>query len=173
MRSVDRPWFRGRRIALAFTVGLEHFTAILGHQVLSRQDWLDGVDPEVATLWSWHAAEEIEHKAVAFDVYEAVGGNYFERSLVMLWATLSIVFGMFRVIWHLLGKDGQRFSATAWREILSFLFVSPGAFTRALPAYLTYFRPGFHPWDHDDRHLLERWRRAYPDVAHEGADAGD
>jgi uncharacterized protein len=164
LRSIDKPWFRGRRIALAFTVSLEHFTAILGHQVLSRQEWLDGVDPAFATLWSWHAAEEIEHKAVAFDVYEAVGGNWFERSIVMLWATFSIVLGMFRIIWHLLGKDGQRFSLTAWREILSFLFVSPGAFTHAFPAYLSYFRPGFHPWDHDDRDLLVRWKQSYAEA---------
>lgn len=173
LRSIDRPWFRGRRIALAFTVGLEHFTAILGHQVLAQQEWLDGVDADYATLWSWHAAEEIEHKAVAFDVYEAVGGNWFERSVVMLWATLSMVFGMFRVLWHLLGKDGQRFSLTAWREIFSFLFVSPGMFVRTVPAYLSYFRPGFHPWDHDDRHLLESWREAYPAVAERGVRVAD
>ncbi len=168
LRSIDRPWFRGRRIALAFTVGLEHFTAILGHQVLAQQEWLDGVDADYATLWSWHAAEEIEHKAVAFDVYEAVGGNWFERSVVMLWATFSILFGMFRILWHLLGKDGQRFSFAAWREIFAFLFVSPGMFVRTIPAYLSYFRPGFHPWDHDDRYLLEAWRQAYPAVAHRG-----
>ena len=37
-------------------------------------------------LWMWHAVEENEHKAVAFDVYEAMYGRfkaYFMRSLAL------------------------------------------------------------------------------------------
>jgi predicted metal-dependent hydrolase len=38
------------------------------------------------------------------------------------------------------------------------LWIYPGFFTRLLPAYLAYFRPGFHPDDRDTRALLESWR---------------
>jgi hypothetical protein len=165
LSGIDKPWFRGKRVALAVTVGLEHFTALLGHQVLSQQDFLEGVDREYASLWSWHAAEEVEHKAVAFDVYEAVGGHWTERCLVQVIATTLMVFAMFSLIAQFLAKDGMAFRFSAWRDVLGFLFVRPGVFSKAIPAYLDYYRPGFHPWDHDDRELLESWRQAYPSIA--------
>jgi predicted metal-dependent hydrolase len=27
--------------------------------------------------------------------------------------------------------------------------------------WLTYFKPGFHPWDQDNIHLLEEWMHEY------------
>jgi predicted metal-dependent hydrolase len=33
-----------------------------------------------------------------------------------------------------------------------------GAFTKLVPAYLDYYRPSFHPWQHDTRELLARWK---------------
>src|SRR5262245_42442755 len=56
---------------LAITVALEHFTAILAHGLLKEPKHLAGAPPEIARLWRWHAIEEIEHKAVAFDTYVA------------------------------------------------------------------------------------------------------
>ena len=48
---------------------LEHFTAILAHQLLGNPRHLAGADPESAALWRWHAIEEIEHKGVAYDTW--------------------------------------------------------------------------------------------------------
>ena len=77
---------------LAMTVACEHFTAILAHRLLSDPDrYLKPMPKELAELWTWHAQEEIEHKAVAFDVYEAMGGGYMRRILIMLEA--SAMFG--------------------------------------------------------------------------------
>jgi predicted metal-dependent hydrolase len=66
---------------LAITCALEHFTAMLADFVLRHPGWLDRAEPQMRTLWSWHAAEESEHKAVAFDVYRASGGGYWKRVL--------------------------------------------------------------------------------------------
>src|SRR5439155_5713895 len=56
-------------VNLAATMALEHFTAILAHQLLANPKHLEGADPEAAELWRWHACEEIEHKGVAYDTW--------------------------------------------------------------------------------------------------------
>ena len=56
-------------VSLAATMALEHFTAILAHQLLATPAHLAGADSEAAELWRWHAAEEIEHKGVAYDTW--------------------------------------------------------------------------------------------------------
>jgi predicted metal-dependent hydrolase len=61
---------------LAATAALEHFTATLAELVLSSEETRDLFGHEaVRDLFVWHALEESEHKAVAFDVYKAVGGS--------------------------------------------------------------------------------------------------
>ena len=65
---------------LAITVALEHFTAIMADELLRNPEYEKLMDPEHAKLWLWHAVEETEHKAVAFDVYRAVGGGYVRRA---------------------------------------------------------------------------------------------
>src|SRR5205814_7790771 len=55
--------------SLAATMALEHFTAILAHQLLANPRHLEGADKESADLWRWHACEEIEHKGVAYDTW--------------------------------------------------------------------------------------------------------
>src|SRR5690242_9767766 len=54
-------------VSLAATMALEHFTAILAHELLADTRHLEGADEETAALWRWHAVEEIEHKGVAYD----------------------------------------------------------------------------------------------------------
>src|SRR6476660_10423796 len=56
-------------VNVAATMALEHFTAILAHELLANPRHLAGADPESAELWRWHASEEIEHKGVAYDTW--------------------------------------------------------------------------------------------------------
>src|SRR2546425_7753553 len=53
----------------------EHFLGEIGHAILSRPQLLDGVDPRIARLFRWHGYEEVEHKAVLFDVFHAARGH--------------------------------------------------------------------------------------------------
>ena len=160
LSQTKKPWFNGPRVALAVTVGLEHLTATLGHQVLNDDRIFDGVESEFSRLWRWHAAEEIEHKAVAFDVFEAVGGTWLERCLALVIMSSLLAFDTFRLVNSFLRADGQRWNLRVRAEIFRFLWISPGVLRRSLPHYFAFFRPGFHPWDHDDRGLLAKWRMA-------------
>jgi len=154
-----------KRWQLAATCALEHFTALLADLLLGNPSLMNGANPTMAELWRWHAAEENEHKAVAFDVYTAAGGNTAERSLVMVFA--SIIFWA-KVLEHqvrLMRHDGILFSLREWASLVRYLTVTdegkPGIMLALIRPYLDYYRPSFHPWNHDNRALLEAWKAEY------------
>ncbi len=146
---------------LAATCALEHFTATMAEQLLQREDLTTQMnDPKLYQLWMWHAIEENEHKAVCYDVYQQVYGGYFTRTIMM--AITSLIFfgviGWFQV--HLLRKDGQLFNWRSWGKGLKMLFGPRNGFlSKLLLPYLDYYRPGFHPLDHDSKALEQRWRQ--------------
>lgn len=143
------------RTLLAMTAGLEHITAILAHAILSRPELLEKIHPDVRPLWLWHAIEETEHKAVAFDLYEDVCGDYAMRVRAFLSGSLGL--GIFASVftWRFLKQDGLH--RRPWKLL-------PGALTlgdlllKTLPDYLDYLRPGFHPWDEDNSALIARYQ---------------
>jgi predicted metal-dependent hydrolase len=112
----------------------------------------------VRSLWLWHALEESEHKAVAFDVYKATGGGYLRRVAIMIAATIIFFIAHGIVHGRLMLTRGILFKPWRWVRGATRFFVYPGFFTRLVPAYLAYFKPGFHPNDRDTNALLSRWR---------------
>lgn len=151
------------RHQLALTVGFEHFTAILADLMLREPASLERLDAMYGELFLWHAVEETEHKAVAFDVYQATGGGYWLRVRAMVEATFFFLLIALRMQHSLLKHDGQQGNWRAALGFARFLLVSPGMLTRILPDYLDFYRPGFHPWQHDNRHLIaDRVQRLAP-----------
>jgi predicted metal-dependent hydrolase len=147
-----------RRQQLAATCALEHFTAMMAEALLRKEGMREGMHPSMRGLWVWHALEESEHKAVAYDVYNAAGGGYVRRTGIMVITT--IIFFAF-TLWaqaHFLAE--RKLLWKPWRLARGFgqLWIWPGWFTRLAPAYFQYFKPGFHPDDRDNAELLARWR---------------
>ncbi len=153
------------RRRLAGTAANEHLTAILANDMLERADLLDDADPDVAALWRWHGVEETEHKSVAFDVFLAVGGPVRERRLAMLLNTYYFFNDTFRILCVMLKHDGKLWSLREWLDGFVFLFVRPGFLRRIAGPYLRFYRANFHPWQHDNRHLIREWERRYSDSA--------
>lgn len=149
---------RADLVSLAVTVALEHWTAMLGHFVLEDDSIMDGADPRMAALWRWHAAEECEHKSVAFDVYRAVGGGYRLRCSVMLVASALFWTRVLRQQWHFMRRDGIVLNLREWADLARFLFVEQAVLRRLWPIWTSFFRRDFHPWQLDDAELLDRWR---------------
>lgn len=146
---------------LAATCALEHFTALMATLVLQDDRTLEGAHPKMAALWRWHAAEENEHKSVAFDVFRAVGGSWLERCFSMVLATVTFWAKVFEHQVRLMRADGILFSAREWWALFRFLFVDPGGMQRLFVPYFHYYRPTFHPAEHDTGPLVERWKTAY------------
>ena len=144
---------------LAATAAFEHITAIMAESALSEDNpMINSVDNAMQALWQWHAAEEMEHKSVAFDVYRAVGGTERMRKRAMRQATFFLLVDVLIGVIHMLRKDKKLWSASLWSQGWKFLFFKDGILRRVWPAYKEYFHDGFHPWDRDTRPLLHSWK---------------
>ena len=145
--------------SLAATMALEHFTAILAHELLRDPRHLGSCDPESAAMWRWHAIEEIEHKGVAYDTWLHATRNWprFKRwsvkAKVMMLVTRNFVVDRTIGSLELLRQDGLT-GPQVWARLFWFAFVRPGMFRRVFAAWASFFMPGFHPWNHDDRALI-------------------
>ena len=150
--------------SLAATMALEHFTAILAHELLADPRHLGAAEPEAAALWRWHAIEEIEHKGVAYDTWLHATRDWprFKRwsvkSRVMLLVTRNFIVDRTHGSLELLRQDGIT-GPKAWARLFWFNFVRPGMMRKIAGAWLSFFMPGFHPWNHDDRALIAKAER--------------
>ena len=145
---------------LAIVCGYEHYTAILGNYILSSPQVLKPASPDMALVWGWHCAEETEHKAVCFDLYQAAGGGWLRRVLVFFLVTLNFsrMFGC--LYFSLLHRDGclrpSKLGETA-QQSLRFFFGRSGVIWDLLLHGFRYLSPWFHPWDQDNRSKLQTW----------------
>ena len=156
--------FSARR-RLAGTVASEHLTAIMAHDMLTNDDVLDGANPAIAELWRWHGVEETEHKAVAFDVFLAVGGTTAERRQALLMNTFFFFKDTLRNLAIMLHHEGKLWSLREWARGFTYLFIKPGILRRVAGPWFQFFRKDFHPWQHDNRDLIITWRREQKAVA--------
>ena len=150
-------------VDLTATTALEHFTATIASQLLVNpyiQELM--TDETMKTMWLWHAIEENEHKAVAYDVFEGVFGRGLKAyalrtgSLVTAMATLFVVQSYF--VLRLL-QDDKQLNLTSLKDIYIYAYSpSKGVITGMTKEMLVYFRPKFHPNDLDTHELLESWK---------------
>lgn len=158
-RRVDEARTRPAVVQLALTVALEHFTAIMAHSLLTEREPLPGAPEEILRLWQWHAIEEIEHKAVAYDTFLAVTRHmpawrrWALRCHVMALVSLQFWYSNFQRMADFFRQDGMNTPRTWWR-VAKYLLVKPGMFRRIFRDYLRFYGPGFHPWHRDDRPLI-------------------
>ena len=149
-----------KRTQLAFTAGLEHYTATLAEALLrddaARQEF---TTDEIRTLFSWHALEETEHKSVAFDVFQHVCGKHHVRVGTMYGIHVGFLLGMVLQVAVSLACDkyARRHPVKVLRSLSrlrTHVFFQRDVHRRLAD----YHRADFHPDDHDTVELLDRWR---------------
>lgn len=144
---------------LAATIALEHLTASLGEVLLKDPRLLEGSDENFKNVWLWHAMEEIEHKGVAYDVWNAVMPNnpYSYGVRMLAHVVAHLIFWSFVIPFHisLVRKSDKQSGLQGWATCFQYLWTKPGALRRIMVEMAIYFRPGYHPWQNDNRHLLK------------------
>ncbi|BBY53472.1 metal-dependent hydrolase [Mycobacterium koreense] len=170
-RHVNRLLHRMERIfstemALAGTAALEHYTATFAEIVLNSDELLSLLDgSKVRDILLWHAFEEAEHKAVAFDVYVAIGGSERSRVRAMRLATTLFVAEMIAQTTLSLLGDRATYNPVRLVRSLNKFRKSPLFSRDALRRYASYTRPGFHPNDWDSTATLEHWSQELLDAS--------
>jgi predicted metal-dependent hydrolase len=157
---------RGPMRMLLSTIALEHITSMMADIHAANQHLFEGAPPGVERMWRWHAMEETEHKAVAYDVFMVATKDwsplqrYFRRCFVM--ALIGVLFpqNITNYAALLLEADGYS-KKDAVKAVKRFLWSEPGIFGRGWKLFLAWFKPGFHPWDHDNRALVATWRKEF------------
>jgi uncharacterized protein len=144
---------------LAATAALEHFTATLAELVLSDEHTRQQFGPNaVQEVFTWHALEESEHKAVAFDVYKAVGGSERLRVWTMRFLRYGFVAAVAVQVAVSLAMDKRTYKPGVLRKSLKKFRRSPVMSRKVWEQLKDYDRPDFHPDDSDTDALVEEWR---------------
>lgn len=150
-------------VDLTATTALEHFTATIASQLLVNEHIQELMtDETMSTMWYWHAIEENEHKAVAFDVYEGVFGKgvkaYALRTSSLVFAMTLIFLIQSSFVLRLLKQD-KKLNLGELSVIYKYAYSSSkGIITGMAKEMLAYFKPGFHPNDLDTVGLLKTWK---------------
>lgn len=146
---------------LAHTAAIEHFTAMLAEQYLLDPQELAQIHPQLAGIIGWHAVEEAEHKAVAFDVFKTVVDDEWIRLSQMAFSSaLFLTFSTAELL-VLLRESGHLTDWKMWAKGLNHFWGRPGVLRKMLPAYFSYYRRGFHPNDYDSTVQQEAVKKAY------------
>ena len=160
---------RPQILNLAVTMALEHYTAMLASMMLKDDAYWANVSEADKAMWRWHAIEEIEHKGVAYDTWLHATRDWSRwkrwkvKSIMMLIVSKNFWTRRIRGTLELLRQDG----ITGWRAkggLAWYLVGNPGVIRRIVPAWIAFFMPGFHPWNHDDRALIAKADSAYEDA---------
>ena len=150
------PW------RLAYTAGYEAITAQLARWLFrSAEEWFDGADEYFAALMTWHAAEEIEHRHVAYDVFQAVDKSYPLRAKGLLAALKKTYADMTPAVTYMLEVDGyaRRLDSRGRR-----LRLRMGLVSELLPAAGRYLTPGYHPSKDAEPRGFAEWLGAHEHV---------
>lgn len=132
------------------TAATEHFTAILAEYLLGRPEVLRGSEERLVTLWLWHASEESEHRATAFDLYRALGGNEQWRLRLFRMVTLYFMLDLARQTVNNLWHDGSFWRVSTWTGAVRFLLGRGGLVRSMVGPWRRYLRADFHPSQQDD-----------------------
>lgn len=141
-------------VRLSITSAVEHYTASLAHLFLERPEFIDGAIKPFRYILLYHSLEEVEHKAVCYDLYHAAGGSYPLRIFGLFVATLDIAYQARKRHVYLMKESGQWGLSNrlkAWQHVWG----RKGIAWSLLPYTLRYLRPGFHPWQTDERPAID------------------
>jgi uncharacterized protein len=169
VKSLELTKGRAEILNLCVTMALEHYTAIMAQQMISDPRVFKGADQEQIDLWKWHAIEEIEHKGVAYDTWLHAtkdwtrGKRWRVKTIMMILVTKNFWTNRYKGVIELLAQDGIT-GFRAHTGLLWFLFGKPGAIRKLFLPWATFFLPGFHPWNHDDRALIKLVDSEYEDA---------
>lgn len=163
-KNVDKDFKEAYKMSnaeqLSLTLASEHYTAILSRFLLGSPSHISRIDPHFRKLWIQHCIEELEHKSVAFDVFQHLNLGYWTRIKGFLLASWNVPIQIFGGTFKLIRKSDSRIDA--YREAFSFFFhLRTGFIWSFLPEFFGYFSPSFHPSQTKDEEMIDKYTAEY------------
>lgn len=149
------------KINYALVAGLEHFTAMFGETYFENPELVEQMHPEMRRLFEWHAAEEIEHKAVAYDQLLAIDDSYALRTGVMNAAVVGFYLVTLLNTLYFMAQDKSLFNPKEWLTMYDVFFGKYDLARKTFLKFLEYYKPDFHPWDNQNYHLAQPTLASY------------
>jgi uncharacterized protein len=162
-KAIQQSLVRSRReeplaFRLAFTAACEAITGELSRFLFRRAEaWFRDADVHFAGLMLWHAAEEIEHKSVAFEILEASGCGYGVRVSALGSAVRQMLVELDPIASYMLAVDGIGGAVSRARR----LAFRADFITAVVPRLIRYAMPGYDPSSEPDPPEASAWLRAY------------
>lgn len=152
-------------VQLSLMAGIEHYTAVLAEFMMQHEEYFfASQDEKQRAMWMWHMLEESEHKDIAYDVFLELSGNYWLRIVGFLLATLTILGGVSLggYLIPFIRKPSNLINPKYMKDMIestALLFGSErGVFGSSAMHILEYFKPSFHPNDHDTSEYLAYYK---------------
>lgn len=148
---------------LSLTAGFEHLTSLLAEIGLS-ENFFENSDPVMRKLFEWHALEEIEHRAVAFDVLQSSNPSYANRVAGLLagYLILSGLVGL--VTSHLLWQDGVLLKRKTLQDAVDVFLTKNALLPKAMGIFSRYLHPKFHPLQENLDELIRLTQAQWAEV---------
>ena len=137
---------------------IEHYTALLGDFAMNCTWTENGADPNMADMFAWHGAEEVEHRAVAHEAAAYFGDSPLRRGRAMSLALPFLAILLVRGFRFINSQDPtftEMNVVDRYTRYVKDYFVESrkGVFPKIgglIWSTVTYFKPGFHPSDIGD-----------------------
>lgn len=145
---------------LAGTAAVEHYTAVIAEHIMKSDKFHKLiVDPTIKNLIFWHAMEESEHRAVAFDTHKAVGGTYAQRAVAMTIVSIGIGPVVLAAMVSCMKQDGELLNARSWLKCADLYFGRTGVFRKMIPDLAKFYKRDFHPMQANLDEPMRIWKK--------------
>ncbi len=152
---------------LAYTAACEHVTALMAEGFFGDKAVMAEAHPHIRALLAWHSIEEMEHKAVAFDVMKDVA-NVSEPMRVFSMYFLTVLFATFSFIDtdRFLKADGFSLSERLkmYRKGLPWMYGKEGVLRKLTASWKAYLKKDFHPWQIPVVENYQTWLDVYAET---------
>jgi len=141
---------------LAVTICVEHITAVNAELFLSYRTTLKRMHPHFEQVWRWHGIEEIEHKAIAMDVYNAINVSTWRRRLAMCFVLVYYTYFMSKNTIRFLHADKQLWKWQTLKDAWSLMFDKQSGLIRCSTKHMwNFMRADWHPNQTDHSILMK------------------
>lgn len=150
---------RSLQFHIAYATGFETLALALAPTLIALREYLfKDADPAISSFWLWHMVEEIEHKKVAFSIYQHLYGGYWYRVYGLVYVLLHLIWKARPAYIILLKADGLW---GKWRTRWAIKKIAFRFFALLMPRLIKHALPGHDPVKVADPAWMREWVALY------------